>query len=498
LSELLIFMRCRSFSIFLWRTSLHAVLRHGEGSYSIDRITFLRADDFMTVVVSCRCGQRFAASEQLVGQQLPCPACGNLLSIGKASGGSQGIVVTCGCGRSFSAPESSRGQRARCPACGGGIQIPGQVASQVDPLSSGLSGFDGPLGPTLPLPTREPEIPWDKLKLIGGVGAILLVLVIATISILNAMRPKTEVAETTPAAPTVVPSQAPSNQPSANLGGSGAPPSAPPSAAPAGAPAESLSETPVVPVTSEKLPPIEITKLPTGVQEWYSRPGEKLTGIRRVNASDPPVSQFSWLTGLLPFLGHQKVYERFDFQAKLSENRNIQVGATLIPEFVNPLDDRQRWRGYPFDGIALSHFVGISGVEDARNVVAAKLPRSDPRAGVFGYDEVARPEEITDGKSQTIMVAGAGELANPWVFGGGATIRGAREPIFDKTSGFGTKGIAGGGTVVMMADGSVRQIHANVDPRVFKAMCTIRGAESVDLERSSQPFDLQTLREPKK
>ena len=76
----------------------------------------------------------------------------------------------------------------------------------------------------------------------------------------------------------------------------------------------------------------------------------------------------------------------------------------------------------------------MSGVEDARNVVAAKLPRSDPRAGVFGYDEVARPEQITDGTSQTIMVVGSGALANPWILGGGATIRGAREPLFRQVS----------------------------------------------------------------
>jgi hypothetical protein len=97
------------------------------------------------------------------------------------------------------------------------------------------------------------------------------------------------------------------------------------------------------------------------------------------------------------------------------------------------------------------------------------------------------------------MVAGAGELPNPWVFGGGATIRGARDPLFDKTSGgFGTKGLDGGGTVVVMADGSVRRVSSNVDARVFKAMCTIRGADSVDLERDSQPFDLHSLQEAKK
>ena len=113
----------------------------------------------------------------------------------------------------------------------------------------------------------------------------------------------------------------------------------------------------------------------------------------------------------------------------------------MIPAFLNPLDDRKTWKGYPLQGLALTHFVGMAGIEDARNVVAATLPRSDPRAGVFGYDEVATPEQITDGTSQTIMVMGSGTMANPWIMGGGATVRGAREPYFDKVSGFGTRNL---------------------------------------------------------
>jgi hypothetical protein len=144
--------------------------------------------------------------------------------------------------------------------------------------------------------------------------------------------------------------------------------------------------------------------------------------------------------------------------------------------------------------MALTHFVGMSGVEDSRNVVAAKLPRSDPRAGVFGYDEVARPAQITDGQSQTIMMTGAGDLSNPWLFGGGGTIRGVREPLFSKTSGLGTKGLNGGGTIVVMADGSVRHVNASVDPQVFKAMSTIHGAESVDLQRNAPTYTLDQLR----
>ena len=94
------------------------------------------------------------------------------------------------------------------------------------------------------------------------------------------------------------------------------------------------------------------------------------------------------------------------------------------------------------------------------------------------------------------MMVGAGVLSNPWLFGGGGTIRGAREPLFDKTSGLGTKGLSGGGTIVVMADGSVRHVSGNVDPRVFKAMCTIHGADSVDLDRAAPAFALNNCSRP--
>ena len=244
------------------------------------------------------------------------------------------------------------------------------------------------------------------------------------------------------------------------------------------------------------LDPTAVRKLPDSLQAWFAQPGDKLTGLKRVGTSETPAAHFSWMTGLLPYLDQQQLYERIDFSKPVESPENLKAGSTQVSAFLNPLDDRQRWEGYPFHGMALTHFAGMSGVEDSRNVVAAKLPRSDPRAGVFGYDEVARPAQITDGLSQTIMMVGAGVLSNPWLFGGGGTIRGAREPLFDKTSGLGTKGLSGGGTMVVMADGSVRHVSANVDPSVFKAMSTIHGADSVDLERSAPPFSLDQLQPP--
>lgn len=209
--------------------------------------------------------------------------------------------------------------------------------------------------------------------------------------------------------------------------------------------------------------------------------------------SEPAFQHFSWMTQLLPFLGHQKEYDRIDFRKELFTETNLEVGLEVIPAFQNPLDDRKTWKGHPFQGLALTHFAGMSGIEDTRNVVAATLPRSDPRAGVFGYDEVARPEQITDGTSQTIMIVGTGALANPWIMGGGGTIRGAREPYFDPISGLGTRNLPQAGTLAVMADGSVRFISASVDPQAFRAMCTIHGRDTVDLERAAQPFLLDSI-----
>jgi hypothetical protein len=131
--------------------------------------------------------------------------------------------------------------------------------------------------------------------------------------------------------------------------------------------------------------------------------------------------------------------------------------------------------------MGLTHFVGMAGVEDQPGVIAAKLPRTDPRAGMFGYDAVAKPEEITDGQSSTIMLIGSGRLAGPWVKGGGSTVRGARDNPFNELSGFGSAGLAQPGAYVVLADGSVRTLSADIDPAVFKALCTIHGAEQVDL-----------------
>ncbi len=214
---------------------------------------------------------------------------------------------------------------------------------------------------------------------------------------------------------------------------------------------------------------------------WRNDQQANIRGVRKL-PNLPIIAGYSWMTELLPFINQQDVYLGFDFdQDWMSNAENHRLAGTVIPEFLNPAAENAKWQGYPFSGMGLTHFVGMSGVEDGPNVVAAALDRSDPRAGIFGYDSIAKPDQITDGASQTIMLIGAGKLAGPWVQGGGATIRGAREPYFDELSGFGSAGLAQRGAYVLFADGSSRMISADIDPALFRAMCTIHGSEEVDL-----------------
>jgi hypothetical protein len=235
-----------------------------------------------------------------------------------------------------------------------------------------------------------------------------------------------------------------------------------------------------------------VPALEQGLKAWFSSPADQLRGATPAGNQRSVVAQYSWMTFLLPHLGYADIFHQLRFEQPWTEGENLTVAATSIPDFLDPGNEQVRWRGYPFSGLPLTHFVGMAGLE-GRGQVAAELPRSDPRAGVFGYDAVARPEDITDGAAHTIMLLGAGELLGPWIAGGGATVRGAHAPYFDPLTGFGTKSTTPG-TMALFADGSTRFVPADVDPDVFQAWCTIHGNEpprANELEEARPYFPTQ-------
>src|SRR5262249_25156557 len=128
--------------------------------------------------------------------------------------------------------------------------------------------------------------------------------------------------------------------------------------------------------------------------------------------------------------------------------------------------------------VAATHYVGIAGV----GMDAAEHSPTEPgwaeKVGIFGYDRATKLSDIKDGASNTILMSEVPPVyKRPCLAGGGATVLGVPEK--DSIQPFVSAQNKGKqGTYVIMADGSVRFVSANVSDEAFKAMCTINGGPS--------------------
>lgn len=207
----------------------------------------------------------------------------------------------------------------------------------------------------------------------------------------------------------------------------------------------------------------------------FKRPGATGRG------GDTPYSRLSWMTSLLPFLGHDALYQRIDFNNGWRDPSNWLAARTIVPEFLDPnYPVASRHVSVPGIGVnpATTHIVGIAGV----GLDAADDSRDNPATfktrGVFSYDKSATLEEIQKarGAANTIMMMQVPYDSitgvSPWMAGGGATLRGVPEknsiaPFVSVTE----KGKRG--TYAIMADGSVRFLAADIPDDVLKALATI-------------------------
>ena len=216
----------------------------------------------------------------------------------------------------------------------------------------------------------------------------------------------------------------------------------------------------------------------------------------RISRNFPPHNRVGWLAGLLPYLGHQDIFNGIDKKKSWRDEENMKYGAILIPEFLNPRFPRTSWRAsVPSLGIrdqGATHVVGVAGI----GLDAADYSLNDPtvakKIGMIGYDRRATVKDVTDGMSNTIyMIQVPPGLPRPWIAGGGATVTGVPEK--DSIRPFVAAGTGSGGkrgATVIMGDGSVRFIDEMVSDDVFKALCTIRGGEEiVDLDKQAPKVD---------
>ncbi|MCA9080982.1 MAG: hypothetical protein KDA58_10520 [Planctomycetaceae bacterium] len=143
------------------------------------------------------------------------------------------------------------------------------------------------------------------------------------------------------------------------------------------------------------------------------------------------------------------------------------------------------------DGYPASHLVGIAGV--GRD--ATRLPATHPRAGIFSLIRRTRLDDVTDGLANTLLVSGARQQLGSWAAPGTATLRSlTTEPYIDGPDGLGTG--EAGGMHVLLADGSVRWISADVDAVVLRRMAAMADGLTLDPQQSGDPLTLLAPGQP--
>ncbi len=185
-----------------------------------------------------------------------------------------------------------------------------------------------------------------------------------------------------------------------------------------------------------------------------------------------PESRLSWIALLLAYYDRPAWQKQLNFRRSWKDRKNQPITRQTLDLVINPLLERKQTD----DGYPVTHYVGLSGVGPD----AGMLPANHPRAGLFGVRRRVTREMVVDGLSNTIALMGVSDRLGPWSAGGSATVRAlTAEPYINGPDGFGSG--RPDGVVAAMADGSVRFLSKDIDPRVLEQMATIAGERGTHL-----------------
>lgn len=195
--------------------------------------------------------------------------------------------------------------------------------------------------------------------------------------------------------------------------------------------------------------------------------------------------------------GALPVAERFGWMAHYVEetDNTAQVTPDRTRSWNDPANDlfvRQRAAGLlnpavaavaSENGYPAGHYVGVAGV----GADAALLPKSNPRAGIFGVNRRTTRDDIRDGTSNTLMVLGVDQAPDSWASGAGAVRGLSAEPYLHGPDRFGTGQVDG--MHVLMADGSVKFLAAQTDPKLMRRMAAMADGLPLDASVPGEPTD---------
>ncbi|MFO0536763.1 MAG: DUF1559 domain-containing protein [Planctomyces sp.] len=192
---------------------------------------------------------------------------------------------------------------------------------------------------------------------------------------------------------------------------------------------------------------------PRGTQEQPDRPVEE---------------RLSWAYELLPYLEEAEAWQGADREQGWGGQGNAELIGKKFDVFRNPSQPGQR------EHESAGDYVAIAGV----GANAAELPDKDPQAGIFGYNRKTSFRSVTDGTSNTMMIADSAQPNVSMFAGGKPTVRGfSQQPYLNGPDGIGSP--HPGIVHVLMADGSVRALAVETDPQIIEALATKAGGEVV-------------------
>lgn len=218
----------------------------------------------------------------------------------------------------------------------------------------------------------------------------------------------------------------------------------------------------------------------TAIGQWLGRQHD-LHGAFPVGVEPgtlPVAERFGWLS---------RYVEETDPTTRIAPDRTRSWNDPANDQFV-----RRRASGLINPGVTAvasesgypaGHYVGVAGV----GADAPTLDKTHPRSGIFGIDRRTTREDIRDGISNTLMVLGVDSSPESWASGSGS-IRGlGSEPYLHGPDHFGTG--QADGMHVLLADGSVKFISAQTDPKLMRRMAAMADGLPLDATVPGEPME---------
>lgn len=188
-----------------------------------------------------------------------------------------------------------------------------------------------------------------------------------------------------------------------------------------------------------------------------------------------PVEQrLSWFVQVLPHLRGgtdsgaraKSTYAQVRAARPWGPVEDADVARLRVRTFICPAQPGDWPRAQP----GFTSYVGFAGIDPD----AARLPVTDPRAGLFGYERVVHRDNLAAGVSYTLLAIETTEDNGSWLTATRATLRGI-DPAATDYVGFGRAfgGCHTGIANSLRVDGSVEAVSVAVSARVFRSLVTL-------------------------